>query len=230
MTEIHIENIENYKIAELGNYFFNMTELSRKISNKKIKDIETKDLLHLIRRHNYLEIAVLLAIIDFKKNGFIGYSFNYDDKSIIQQDLLKEIILLDKIFWIYNQDSYSHLRPIAEKNGIYLNISETIIDLFLKTKLEPINWTKNDIDLIKSEIANDSASSVHSAWERIRRLKRAVDEGIDVTFEFNGNSYKIKSVNDIIDKIISNLPYQKEFKKVINNEIKIIKTATNTRS
>ena len=73
----------------------------------------------------------------------------------------------------------------------------------------------------------DAASTVHSAWEMIRRLKRAIDEGIEVEFNWKDRAYKIRTVEDLVDKVISHLPYPNDFKKVLNKEIKIIKTATN---
>src|SRR5690606_1019737 len=99
-----------FRLTELSEYYFNTTELTREIANKKIKDVKTSDILYLIRRQNYTDLATLLAIIDFNTNGFNGYSFNYDDKSIIQQDLLKELMILDETFWTYNQSSYKQLK------------------------------------------------------------------------------------------------------------------------
>ena len=81
-------------LTDLSDYYFNTTELTRKIANRKIKDLSTYDILHLIRRQNYTDLATILAIKDLETNGFYGFSFNHDDKSITQQDLLKELLIL----------------------------------------------------------------------------------------------------------------------------------------
>ncbi len=227
MTEILFENIGKYRIIELSDYFFNTTDLTRRISEKQIKDVDIFDLLHLIRRRNFTEIATDLAIKEFQEKGFNGYSFNYDEKSIAEQDLLKELVLLDEEFWQYNQDSHSHLKPIIEKNGCYLNLSNKFIQPFLEVYPKKIIWSKEEIERIKSLVEMDAASTVHSAWEMIRRLKRAIDKEIEVEFKWKDNTYNIVTVEDLADKIIIHLPYQNDFKKVLKNEIKIKKTATN---
>jgi hypothetical protein len=77
VKEINIKDIGNYRLDDLSDYYFSTTELTRKIANKKIKDISTSDILHLIRRQNYTDLETLLAIKDFESNGFYGFSFNY---------------------------------------------------------------------------------------------------------------------------------------------------------
>ena len=141
--------------------------------------------------------------------------------------MLKELVLLDGEFWKYNQDSFRKLKPIVEKNGCYLNLSDNLIQMFLDINPKKIIWSKEETERIKSLVDMDAASTVHSAWEMIRRLKRAIDEGIEVEFNWKDRAYKIRTVEDLVDKVISHLPYPNDFKKVLNKEIKIIKTATN---
>jgi hypothetical protein len=223
VKEINIKDIGNYRLTELSDYYFNTTELTRKIANKKIKDISSSDLLHLIRRQNYTDLATLLAIKDFETNGFYGFSFNYDDKSIAQQDLLKELLILDEKFWLYNQTSFQQLKPIAEKNATYVNLPDKLVRLFVELKLEPIVWTSEEIDRIKSLVEMDAASTVHSAWEMVRQLKRAVDEGTKVVFKWKESSFDIANSTDIKQQIVRLLPYPTDFEKAIDKEVKIFR-------
>src|SRR5688572_28073435 len=167
--EINIKDIGNFTLSELSNYYFSTTELTRKIAHKKIKDLSTSDLLHLVRRKNYTDLATILAIQDFESKGFYGYSFNHDDKSITQQDLLKELLILGDEFWTYNQTSFQQLKPIAEKNATYVNLPAKLTRQFTALKPVPILWTKEEIEKIKSLVDMDIASTVHSAWEMVRQ-------------------------------------------------------------
>lgn len=221
MKEINIKDIGNFRLTELSDYYFNTTELTRKIANKKIKDVSTSDLLHLIRRQNYTDLATLLAIKDFETNGFYGFSFNYDDKSITQQDLLKELLILDDKFWTHNQTSFQQLKPIAEKNATYANLPDKLVRQFIEFKLEPIIWTSEEIERIKSLVEMDVASTVHSAWEMVRQLKRAVDDGTKAIFKWKGDSFDITNSADIKQQIVRLLPHPTDFEKAIDKEVKI---------
>ena len=221
MKEINIKDIGNFRLNELSDYYFNTTELTRKIANKKIKDISISDLLHLIRRQNYTDLATLLAIKDFETNGFYGFSFNYDDKSITQQDLLKELLILDDKFWELNQKSFQQLKPIAEKNATYVSLPDKLVRQFIELKLEPIIWTSEEIERIKSFVEMDAASTVHGAWEMVRQLKRAVDDGTKVVFKWKGNSFDITNSADIKQQIVRLLPHPTDFEKAIDKEVKI---------
>ncbi len=221
MKEINIKDIGNYRLTELTNYYFNTTELTKKIVKKKIKDINTSDLLHLIRRQNYTDLATLLAIKDFETNGFYGFSFKYDDQSIAQQDLLKELLILDDKFWEHNQISYHRLKPIAEKNATYCNLPDKLVRQFMELKLEPIIWTSREIEKIKSLVEMDTASTFHSALEMVRQLKRAVEDGTKVVFKWEENSFDITNSVEIKNQIIKLLPHPTYFEKAIEKEVKI---------
>lgn len=178
-------------------------------------------MLHLIRRQNYTDLATLLAIKDFETNGFYGFSFNYDDKSITQQDLLKELLILDDKFWTHNQTSFQQLKPIAEKNATYANLPDKLVRQFIEFKLEPIIWTSEEIERIKSLVEMDVASTVHSAWEMVRQLKRAVDDGTKAIFKWKGDSFDITNSADIKQQIVRLLPHPTDFEKAIDKEVKI---------
>jgi hypothetical protein len=221
MKEIKITDIEHFKIRELSDYFFNTDKLTREISNKKIGDITPFEILHLIRRRTYTEIAVILAIKEIETNGFYGYSFNYDDKSIIQQDTLKELLLLEEHFWNYNQQSFHKLKVIAEKKGIHLNLPSKFIEQFFHYKVQPIIWTKEEIETISFYFAMDTASHVCSAWEMVRQLKRAIDEEIEVKFKWEEKIIDLKNVNDLKTIVIPLLPDASEYESILENEVKI---------
>lgn len=221
VKEINIKDIGNFRLNELSTYFFNTTELTDKIANKKIKDVSTSDLLHLIRRKNYTDLATLLAIKNFETCGFYGFNFNHDDKSITQQDLLKELLILDEKFWKHNQISFHQLKPIAKKNATYVNLSDKLVRQFIELKLESIIWTSEEIERIKSLVGMDTASTVHSAWEMVRQLKRSVDDGLKVVFKWKENTFDITNSSDIKQQIVRLLPDPTDFEKVIDKEVKI---------
>ncbi|MGZ5282489.1 MAG: hypothetical protein ACXWEY_09460 [Bacteroidia bacterium] len=223
MKEISIKNIGNFSLNELSDYYFNTTTQTVKIANEKIKNIGTTELLHLIRRDNYTDLAVLLAIYEFETNGFYGYSFNYDDVSTRQQDLLKELMILNSNFWTYNQKSFHQLKPIAEANAIYVNLAENIVNMFLSIKPEPIIWSNIEIDKMISMAEMDTASTVHYAWEMIRQLKRVVDDGTKVIFNWEGNVVDIENETDIKKYIVKLLPHASDFLKVIEKEVRILR-------
>lgn len=218
---ITLDKIENYRIIDLSQYLFDQSDYSKKIASKYINELTDQDLLYLIRRRNYLEIAVLISTTIFQKKGFYGYSFNHDEKSITQQDLLKEITLLDSDFWNYNQFAYLIFKPIVQKHYYHLKISKVISDLFLQIEPKPIICKESHIEWIKSNLAENSASSVHSAFEMIRKLKRAINEGIEINLQKKNGIVKIGNDENLINEIINDLQFKSDIEKVINKEIKI---------
>ncbi|MGQ2983214.1 hypothetical protein [Flavobacterium sp.] len=232
MIEINIADIDNHSIKELSQYLFGTDSHTREIVYKKIAEVSTADLLHLLRRRCYTDIVALLAIREMEGNGFYGYSFSYDDKSVIQQDILKELILLPDYFWETNQRSYYKLKPIAKKNGIYVNLPENVRDLFDDYNPKPIVCTKQEIEQISFYLAMDTLSHFNTAMEEIRRPKRAVDEGIIVTLDregntadWEGNAVVIRSADDIKEHILPLIDedgeYIEDFEKVMEKEVTI---------
>ncbi len=224
MNEVRIEDIDNFKISELSQYLFGTNNSSLTVAHKKIGDLGTGDLLHLLRRRRYTDIAALLAIREIEKNGFYGYSFNYDEKSVTQQDMLKELLLLPDHFWDINQRSYHKLKPIAEKYSMHANLPENTVAQFLQFDPGPITWTENDINQIVYYLAMDALGLFLTALDDIRQLKRAIDEGIKVTLDWEGSSIEIKNAADIKEHIIplfSREEYE-EFDEVLEKEVKIV--------
>ncbi|KAA0128592.1 hypothetical protein FY557_08420 [Chryseobacterium sp. SN22] len=224
MNEISIEEIDDFKIKELSQYFFGASDLSFKIAEKKIGNLDTEDLLYLLRRSVYKEIAVLLAVREMENNGFYGHGF--DDKSIIQQDILKELILLPDYFWNYNQRSYCKLKPLVEEHGIHARISYQIIKQFLELDLQPIIWTESEINHIAYFEVIGILSMFEDGKDSLKKLKRAVDEGIEVTLNWKTKITPIRNESDIKEYIIPLLTkdpdYLEDFEEVIANEIKIL--------
>jgi hypothetical protein len=226
MNEVRVEEIDNFTIKELSQYVFGASDLSYKIANKKISDVNTSDLLYLLRRSTYTEIAVLLAIREIETNGFYGHSFKYDDKSITQQDILKELILLPDYFWNYNQRSYHKLKPIVEEKAIHANVSHKIVAQFLELDPQPIIWTKSEInDIAYFEIIG-ILSMFETGKDNLRKLKRAVDEDIKVMLNWEEKIIEIRNKSDIKEHIIPLLTkdpdYLEDFEEIIENEVKIL--------
>ncbi len=230
MNEISIEEIDDFKIKELSQYFFGASDLSFKIADKKIGYLDTEDLLYLLRRSVYTEIAVLLAIREMEANGFYGHGF--DDQSITQQDILKELILLPDYFWNYNQRSYRKLKPLVEEHGIHARVSYQIIKQFLKSDIQPIIWTESEINDIAYFETIGILSMFEVGKDSLRKLKRAVDEGIKVTLNLKTKITGIRNGSDIKEHIIPLLTkdpdYLKDFEEVIDNETKILFLPFNT--
>ncbi|MFC5872341.1 hypothetical protein ACFP3I_07085 [Chryseobacterium arachidis] len=180
----------------------------------------------MLRHSTYTEIAVLLAIREIETNGFYGHSFKYDDNSITQQDILKELILLPDDFWDYNQRSYHKLKPIAEKNSIHANVSHKIVKQFLELEPQPIVWTKKEINDISYFEIIGILSMFETGKDSVRKLKRAVDEGIKVTLNWKEKIIEIRSKSEIKEHIIPLLTkdpdYLEDFEEIIENEVKIL--------
>jgi hypothetical protein len=223
MNEVRIEDIDNFMISELSQYFFGMSNRSLTIAHKKIGDLGTGDLLHLLRRRCYTDIAALLAIREIETNGFYGHSFNYDERSLAQQDMLKELLLLPDYFWDYNQRSYHKLKPIAEKYSMHANLPENTVAQFLQFDPGPIIWTESDINQISYYLAMGALGLFLTALNDIRQLKRAIDEGIKVTLDWEGNTIEIKNAADIKEHIIPLFLGEEyeEFDEVLDKEVKI---------
>ncbi len=224
MTEISINKIDDFKIKELSQYFFGASDLSFKIADKKIGHLDTEDLLYLLRRSVYTEIAVLLAVRKMEANGFYGHGF--DEKSIIQQDILKELILLPDYFWNYNQRSYRKVKPLVEEHGIHARVSYQIIKQFLESDIQPIIWTESEINDIAYFETIGILSMYKAGKDSLRKLKRAVDEGIEVKLNWDAKITPIRNESDIKEYIIPLLTkdpdYREDFEEAIDNETRII--------
>lgn len=225
MNEISIEEIDNFTITEVSQYLFEADEHSYTIAHKKIADVDTVDLLHLLRRHTYLETAVLLAIREMESNGFYGHSFKLDAQSITQQDILKELILLPDYFWNYNQRAYHKIKPIADKNGLHVNLSHKIVTQFLEFDPQPIIWTKTEIDQFVYSEAMGGLSALQANLDKLRQIKRAADEGVKVRLDWETPIIDIRNADDIKKHIIpllsKNQDFLEEYEEVIDHEVKI---------
>ncbi len=225
MNEVKIEDIDNFTIKELGQYLFGTGEATRAIAQKKIADITTTDLLYLLRRQCYTDIAALLAIREMEANGFYGHSFKYDERTVTQQDILKELLLLPDSFWNINQRSFYKLKPFAEKNSIHANLPHKVTAQFLEFSPAPITWTKKDIGQMVYLEAMGSLSLFLTAMDMLRQLKRAVDEGIRVTLDWEGNTIEISNVADIRKHILplvtEDPDYLEDYEDVLFKEVKI---------
>lgn len=157
-------------------------------------------------------------------NGFYGRGF--DNASIIQQDILKELILLPDYFWNYNQRSYCKLKPLAEENSIHAHVSGQIVKQFLDLELQPIIWTKHEINNIAYFDTIGIFSMFEDGKDSLRKLKRAVDEGIEVTLNRKTKITGIRNGSDIKKHIIPLLTkdpdYLEDFEEAIDNEARIL--------
>ncbi|MEL1244808.1 hypothetical protein AAEO56_11090 [Flavobacterium sp. DGU11] len=225
MDEIKIEDIDNYAINELSQYLFGTGAPTRAIAQKKIADITTSDLLYLLRRRCYTDIAALLAIREMEVNGFYGHSFKYDERTVTQQDILKELLLLPDSFWNTNQRSFHKLKPFAETNSIHANLPHKVVAQFLEFSPEPIVWSKKDIGQMVYLEAMGALSLFLTAMDMLRQLKRAVDEGIKATLDWEGNTFDINNVADIREHILPLITedpdYLEDYEEVLDKEVKI---------
>lgn len=221
MKQVALAQLDNYRISELGEYLFGCPQRTTGIAEKPIHTLLAEDILWLVRQQNYIEIATVLAAKYFQKVGFHGYAFNYDDASITQRDLLKELVLLEEPFWQYNQRSYRIIRPFIEAYGAHLNLSKQLIEQFLQIGLQPIHWTEVEVECITSLVKADYMSAVLKAIYMAKRLKRAVDEGIEVYFTWRGHVHRIQSSEDILSLILSKAPHTEDWAKWINQEIRL---------
>jgi|GEM_PF-5200121 len=225
MNQISITDIDKFSIKELSQYLFGTDDFSREISDKKIAEITTSDLLHLLRRNCYTDIAALLAIREMEDNGFYGHSFKYDERALTQQDILKELLLLPDDFWNTNQRSFYKLKPFAEENSIHANLPHKVAAQCLEFSPSSIIWTEKDINQIVYLEAMGSLSCFLTTMEMIRKLKRAVDEGVHVLLDWKGNKVKITDVADIKEHILPLIThdpdYLEDYEEVLDKEVKI---------
>lgn len=215
MKEINISDIDNYCLNDLSVYYFSTTSLAKELANKKIKEICVPDLLYLVKEQYYIDLVALIAIRKFEIEGFSGNNLRK------RKALLRQLLILDKEFYKYNQTSFLKLKTIIEQNPTFLDLTKKNVRQFVEFKLQAIIWGDNEIDIIKDLIEWDTLSTMHMARERIKQLKRAVDEGIEVVFNWKGNSFNIVNSDDIKLHIIKLLPDETNFEECMGKEVKI---------
>lgn len=171
----------------------------------------------------FTELTLILAVEIISKNGFQGYIWHNDDNSEWERDTIKELILLYDGDWLQDPISFKKISPIiSETARCHIYLQSFIIDHFLSLNFQEIIWTTDNIEKLKEWIADDSASSVHAAYSKIRWLTRAIDNGQKVIFKTGkGETTQIYDRQTLIEKIVSQLPWQDKFVNVVKREVKI---------
>lgn len=115
---------------------------------------------------------------------------------------------------------------MVEEHGIHARISYQIIKQFLELDLQPIIWTESEINHIAYFEVIGILSMFEDGKDSLKKLKRAVDEGIEVTLNWKTKITPIRNESDIKEYIIPLLTkdpdYLEDFEEVIANEIKIL--------
>ncbi|MCL6567238.1 MAG: hypothetical protein K6U09_12560 [Acidobacteriia bacterium] len=223
MDGVKFSEIGKYKLTDLSQYFYGHTKKSFEITKKKIRDISKHELLYLLKQRIFTELALILTVEIISKNGFQGYIWHNDDNSEWERDTIKELILLYDGDWLQDPISFKKISPIISETARYhIHLQSFIIDHFLSLNFQEIILTTDNIEKLKEWIADDSASSVHAAYSKIRWLTRAIDNGQKVIFKTdNRDTTQIYDRQTLIDKIVSLLPWQDKFVNVVQREVKI---------
>ena len=226
MQPIPMHDIDYYSLFDITSYLFSMPRKASEIVEKKIRDVDLYDLLYLVRREICLEVSVMLILREIEIKGYSGHSYNLDDYSLCRNDVVKEMLLLEDEFWQMNQESYRRLLYLWNRHDMAsgIRLPAYIINHFLNLQLGPVVWTEEDIKRILTLLEIEVASTVHGAFDRIRRLKRAVGQRTPVRFNDGRQMIPIIDRGDIIEVIIQRLPamYREDLIRVIDKEVPLI--------
>ena len=130
---ILVTEVKNFSIdslqEQLDSNFYNDNRINNwsKLSQRKLKDLTTQDLIYLLKKHigvNFLIIVIVERLID---NGFCAFTFNlHEDKEKDEQkEIIKELLLINDNYWYENPIVYDKFKNFIQ------NETHWIIDIII---------------------------------------------------------------------------------------------------
>jgi hypothetical protein len=107
---------------------------------------------------------------------------------------------------------------IVEKINI-VRLPKHIISHFLNYQPELIIWNEKDEEWYKDMIADNSASTVLTAFEKIRKISRSIIIGNKLIVKLNNNTIEIKNIIEFENVVAKKLPMYKELIEFMSSEI-----------
>ena len=191
---ILVTEVKNFSIdslqEQLDSNFYNDNRINNwsKLSQRKLKDLTTQDLIYLLKKHigvNFLIIVIVERLID---NGFCAFTFNlHEDKEKDEQkEIIKELLLINDNYWYENPIVYDKFKNFIQNEThwiIDIIIPEYVVNHFLNLEFQTINWTNARTLKLSDWIDLDNASGYSIVIGQIKHIRRAFDNGVKVTYD-----------------------------------------------
>lgn len=217
------------KIKDYTNYTFSLEGRAHEISIKELGKINKSDLAFLLREQVFIDIAIEISIFILKNEKIEIHSFHHNENSVEQRELIREIILVDSQYWDYYPNIFYLVVELLKDHMQVIKLPNFIKERFVNYIPEKLVWDNTKNDWYKNMIQNNAASTVLSAFENIKRLKRAILRNNKIEYLIENEKIIINNVFDFNKVLVNNLLHAETLIEYISKEKIIIEFPNNNK-
>ena len=217
------------KIKDYTNYTFSLEGRAHEISIKELGKINKSDLAFLLREQVFIDIAIEISIFILKNEKIEIHSFHHNENSVEQRELIREIILVDSQYWDYYPNIFYLVVELLKDHMQVIKLPNFIKERFVNYIPEKLVWDNTKNDWYKNMIQNNAASTVLSAFENIKRLKRAILRNNKIEYLIENEKIIINNVFDFNKVLVNNLLLAETLIEYISKEKIIIEFPNNNK-
>ncbi len=185
---------------------------------KSIEDVNKSELAYLLRENQFTEVVIEISIEILANEKIEIYPFDHSSNSDEQRELIRELLLVQDEYWNLNPKGYKRLKDLIVNQINIIKIPNFIISHFLNYKPEMVSWDENDEEWYRNMIMDNSASTVLTAFEKIRKIVRSIVIGNKIHVKLNNETMEINSIAEFENIIVKNLPMYKDLVEFLYSE------------
>lgn len=186
---------------------------------RSIENITKSELAYLLRENKFIEVVIEISIELLTAEKLEIYPFDNSPNSDEQRELIRELILVNDEYWNLNPKGFQRFRDLIVDKINIVRLPKHSISHFLNYQPELIIWNEKDEEWYKDMIAGNSASTVLTAFEKIRKISRSIIIGNKLIVKLNNNTIEIKDIIEFENVVVKKLPMYKELIEFMSSEI-----------
>lgn len=212
--------LPNDRLQDFIHYRNQFNGRKHKLADKRIHRLSFSDLSYLLREGTFVDISLEISFLKLQRvNNFELDSWDYDTKSDLQREILREIVLHNKKYRDLYPRIFSLIQQIIEDRAYTLHLPEEFTSDFLNWKFEKLTWSKSDTANYVIFLEHNAGSTVLSAFAKVGRYKRAIMQGNSFTFETDKGPILIDSPESFINEFANHLMWSDKVLEYIEEEI-----------
>ena len=162
------KDYKEMRIKDFTTYLFGISSKGLSLANKQIKSLTYSDLAYLLREDYYTDVVIVIAVNRIKDSELKIHSFNHDEDSDNQRELIRELLIVSDYQWDINPLKHQELIELLDSQILVLKIPDYIKSHFKSYEPKEVVVDNGFIEEYEKLIDEDTASHVHSAFEKIR--------------------------------------------------------------